>query len=71
MSALEVGGFVGSLASGFITDRAVSRVSNTKGPIKHKLLGLLEVSIKNVFFLTSSRKDWAPMATLAMACSLL
>lgn len=28
MSALEVGGFVGSLASGFISDRAVARVSN-------------------------------------------
>lgn len=28
MSALEVGGFVGSLASGLITDRAVARVSN-------------------------------------------
>lgn len=27
MSALEVGGFVGSLASGFISDRAVARVS--------------------------------------------
>lgn len=27
MSALEVGGFVGSLASGFLTDRAVARVS--------------------------------------------
>lgn len=28
MSALEVGGFVGSLASGFLTDRAVARVSS-------------------------------------------
>lgn len=27
MSALEVGGFVGSLAAGFLTDRAVARVS--------------------------------------------
>lgn len=29
MSALEVGGFVGSLASGLISDRSVARVSNT------------------------------------------
>lgn len=28
MSALEVGGFVGSLAAGFLSDRAVARVSN-------------------------------------------
>lgn len=27
MSALEVGGLVGSLAAGFLSDRAVSRVS--------------------------------------------
>lgn len=31
MSALEVGGFVGSLASGFLTDRAVARVSGWGG----------------------------------------
>lgn len=30
MSALEIGGFVGSLAAGFITDRAVARVSRQR-----------------------------------------
>lgn len=33
MSALEVGGFVGSLASGFLTDRAVARVSVSSAEI--------------------------------------
>lgn len=28
MSALEVGGFVGSLAAGFISDKAVAQVCN-------------------------------------------
>ena len=31
MSALEVGGFVGSLASGLLSDRAVARVSDRTG----------------------------------------
>lgn len=34
MSALEVGGFVGSLASGFLTDRAVARVSRYQHSIQ-------------------------------------
>lgn len=37
MSALEVGGFVGSLASGFLTDRAVARVSGEEH--KSKITG--------------------------------
>lgn len=28
MSALEVGGFIGSLAAGFLSDRAVAQVCN-------------------------------------------
>ncbi|XP_070773953.1 glucose-6-phosphate exchanger SLC37A4b isoform X2 [Enoplosus armatus] len=39
MSALEVGGFVGSLASGFLTDRAVARQGlGTHGNPRHGLL---------------------------------
>ncbi|KAG7247641.1 hypothetical protein CRUP_030287 [Coryphaenoides rupestris] len=39
MSALEVGGFVGSLASGFISDRAVARQGlGTHGNPRHGLL---------------------------------
>lgn len=39
MSALEVGGFVGSLASGFISDRAVARQGlGTHGSPRHGLL---------------------------------
>ncbi|XP_018547969.1 glucose-6-phosphate exchanger SLC37A4 [Lates calcarifer] len=42
MSALEVGGFVGSLASGFISDRAVARQGlGTHGNPRHGLLILM------------------------------
>uniref|UniRef100_A0A3Q0R290 Solute carrier family 37 member 4b n=1 Tax=Amphilophus citrinellus TaxID=61819 RepID=A0A3Q0R290_AMPCI len=42
MSALEVGGFVGSLASGFISDRAVARKGlGTHGNPRHSLLILM------------------------------
>lgn len=42
MSALEVGGFVGSLASGFISDRAVARHGlGTHGNPRHGLLILM------------------------------
>ncbi|XP_068600742.1 glucose-6-phosphate exchanger SLC37A4b [Brachionichthys hirsutus] len=42
MSALEVGGFLGSLASGFITDRAVARRGlSTHGNPRHGLLILM------------------------------
>ncbi|CAL8266885.1 unnamed protein product [Merluccius merluccius] len=42
MSALEVGGFVGSLASGFISDRAVARKGlGTHGNPRHGLLLLM------------------------------
>ncbi|KAM9347921.1 glucose-6-phosphate exchanger SLC37A4b isoform 2-T2 [Symphorus nematophorus] len=42
MSALEVGGFVGSLASGFVTDRAVARQGlSTHGNPRHGLLILM------------------------------
>lgn len=42
MSALEVGGFVGSLASGFISDRAVARHGlGTHGNPRHGLLLLM------------------------------
>lgn len=45
MSALEVGGFVGSLASGFLTDRAVARVSGWQGAIKISAsLSVLQIS---------------------------
>lgn len=42
MSALEVGGFVGSLAAGFLTDRAVARQGlGTHGNPRHGLLLLM------------------------------
>ncbi|KAK2828854.1 hypothetical protein Q5P01_019888 [Channa striata] len=42
MSALEVGGFVGSLAAGFISDRAVARKGlGTHGNPRHGLLILM------------------------------
>uniref|UniRef100_UPI003AB0D91C glucose-6-phosphate exchanger SLC37A4b isoform X1 n=1 Tax=Centroberyx gerrardi TaxID=166262 RepID=UPI003AB0D91C len=42
MSALEVGGFLGSLASGFISDRAVARQGlGTHGSPRHSLLLLM------------------------------
>uniref|UniRef100_A0A3B3B6A9 Glucose-6-phosphate exchanger SLC37A4-like n=1 Tax=Oryzias melastigma TaxID=30732 RepID=A0A3B3B6A9_ORYME len=42
MSALEVGGFVGSLAAGFISDKAVARVGlKTHGSPRHSLLLLM------------------------------
>lgn len=45
MSALEVGGFVGSLASGFLTDRAVARVSGWQDAIKISAsLSVLQIS---------------------------
>lgn len=49
MSALEVGGFVGSLASGFITDRAVARVSNR--PVKIQEWIIEEMLAVKTFFL--------------------
>lgn len=33
MSALEIGGLVGSIAAGFLSDRAVARVSNPSPPM--------------------------------------
>lgn len=68
MSALEVGGFVGSLASGFISDRAVARVSNRCSLIGNKFdcwLNELWTCPPPPFF----SKAWAPMETLATACS--
>lgn len=62
MSALEVGGFVGSLASGFLTDRAVARVS------RQEQKGNSTGSWKDLIWLTLCSKAWAPMATLATAC---
>uniref|UniRef100_G3Q9V3 Solute carrier family 37 member 4b n=1 Tax=Gasterosteus aculeatus TaxID=69293 RepID=G3Q9V3_GASAC len=42
MSALEVGGFVGSLAAGFLSDRAVARQGlGTHGNPRHRLLLLM------------------------------
>lgn len=42
MSALEVGGFVGSLSAGFLSDRAVARVSTSYNGLQivvsHRLL---------------------------------
>lgn len=40
MSALEVGGLVGSLAAGFLSDRAVARVSPPADVSPHYLAGL-------------------------------
>jgi len=42
MSALELGGFVGSLTAGFLSDRAVARVSNGLGSIRQNMAGINE-----------------------------
>lgn len=39
MSALEVGGLVGSVAAGFLSDRAVARVSNPGPPARRAARG--------------------------------
>lgn len=58
MSALEVGGLVGSLAAGFLSDRAVARVRGSLLTSLH-FLGTLSVfkSISPRLFLCTARPE--------------